>query len=264
MSGGGVDALSIRKVGSTLTITFNRPKQLNAFTTELLDDMCDLLEEAAGDAAVRVVVVSADGRAFSAGADLGAIGSASSPCQAGLEILLAANRVVQAVRSMPQPVIAAVNGPAVGVGCSLALACDLVVAAECAYFLLPFVSIALMPDGGATALVPAAVGRSRAMGMALVPERLTAAMALQWGLIYRVVPDGELAGVVTALAHRLAVGSPAALAATKHALNDVTLASLDAALITEVEGQTILLARHDFKEAVAAFNERRPPSFSGS
>jgi enoyl-CoA hydratase len=254
------DALHIEKVGAALRVTFNRPQQLNAFTSPMLEDLCDLLEEASVDPSVRVVVVSAGGRAFSSGADLNAIGATSN--EPGMEVLRVANRVVRAIRAMPQPVIAAVNGAAVGVGCSVALACDVVFAAESAYFLLPFVGIALMPDGGATALVPAAVGRSRALGMALVGDRLSASEAERWGLIYRVVPDDEFDGQVGAIVDRFAAGSPPALAATKHAINDITLAALDAALDREAAGQAKLLSSVDFAEAVAAFAERRPPRFS--
>ncbi len=257
--------VTVVKTGATLTITLNRPDRLNAVTTDGLDDLADLLEEAGSDDSVRVVVLTGAGRAFSSGADLGAgtLQEQLAPDVPGTETILAANRVVRALRAMPQPVIASVNGPAVGVGCSLALACDLVVAAESSYFLLSFVSIALMPDGGATALVPANVGRARAMEMALVPERLLAETALAWGLIYRMVPDEDLPGTVLALAERLAGGAPRALAATKRAVNDVTLANLEPALDAELAGQSDLLRRPDFREAVIAFAERRPPRFSG-
>ncbi|HEX2806503.1 MAG TPA: enoyl-CoA hydratase-related protein [Kineosporiaceae bacterium] len=272
--------VGVRREGAVLTVTLNRPERLNAVTADVLDDLGDLLEEAGEDDGLRVVVLTGAGRAFSSGADLGADlgpalgadlelgpGPGSGPAEAGrprgVRSLLAANRVVRSLRSMPQPVVAAVNGPAVGVGCSLALGCDLVVAAESAYFLLSFTSIALMPDGGATALVPAAIGRARAMEMALVPERIPAAVAHDWGMIYRVVPDGELAATVTRLVDRLAAGAPRALAATKLAVNAAALDGLDAALQTELEGQSRLLATADFAEAAGAFGERRPPVFTG-
>ena len=164
---------------------------------------------------------------------------------------------------MPQPTIAAVNGPAAGVGCSLALACDLVMAAESAYFLLAFTNVGLMPDGGATALVPASLGRSRALQLALVPERLPAARAHEWGLVHRVVPD-ERPGGSGLRAHRPSGGRSAArYAATKRAINDVTLVGLENALAAELAGQSELLGTADFREAVAAFGEKRPPSFTG-
>jgi enoyl-CoA hydratase len=257
--------VTVARVGAVLTITLNRPDRLNAVTTDGLDDLADLLEETAQDETVRVVVVTGAGRAFSSGADLGNTTLIEAPADdaPGTETILAANRCVRALRAMPQPTVAAVNGPAVGVGCSLALGCDLTVAAESAYFLLSFTSIALMPDGGATVLVPAAIGRSRAMEMALVPERLPAARALEWGLIYRVVPNAELAGTIDALAERLATGARHALAATKHAVNDATLAGLERGLDTELAGQAKLLRMADFREAVSAFGERRKPQFTG-
>jgi enoyl-CoA hydratase len=211
---------------------------------------------------VRAVVLTGSGRAFSAGADLGASSGPGSPPSAGT--VVAANRLARALREARQPVIAAVNGPAVGVGCSIALACDLVVAADSSYFLLAFVNIGLMPDGGATALVPANVGRARAMEMALLGERVPAATALDWGLIHRVVPSGELADFVDALAARLAAGPPKALAATKRAVNEATLGSLEAALDRELDGQSALLAGADFAEGVAAFGQKRPPTFTGA
>ena len=247
-----------------LRVAFTRPERLNAVTADGLDDLADLLEEAGEDPDVRVVVLSGEGRAFSSGADLrGDVSEEPSAARPGVATLLAANRVVRVLREMPQPTIAAVNGPAAGVGCSLALACDLVVAAESAYFLLAFTNVGLMPDGGATALVPASLGRSRALQLALVPERLPAARAHEWGLVQRVVPDGDLAEAVADLTDRLVAGAPLALAATKRAINGVTLAGLDEALTAELVGQSELLGSADFREAVAAFADKRLPSFTG-
>ena len=257
------DALSVARDGAVLQVSFIRPERLNAVTADGLDDLADLLQEAAQDTEVRVVVLSGEGRAFSSGADLQGDVSEGPDDRPGVATLLAANRVVRALRGMPQPTIAAVNGPAVGVGCSLALACDLVMAAESAYFLLAFTSVGLMPDGGATALVPASLGRSRALQLALVPERLPAARAHEWGLVHRVVPDVDLAEAVAELTDRLVAGAPRAYAATKRAINDVTLAGLEDALAAEVAGQSELLGSADFREAVAAFGEKRSPTFTG-
>jgi len=261
-----IGEMVVRHEGDLLTIILNRPERLNAVTAEVVTDLADLLEETGEDERVRVVVVTGAGRAFSSGADLGtsrrpdASGAGAPP---GVATLLAVNRVVRTLRTMRQPVVAAVNGPAVGVGCSLALGCDLVVAAESAYFLLSFTSIGLMPDGGATAVVPAAIGRARAMAMALVPEPVSAATARGWGMIYQVVPDDQLATTVQRLTDRLAAGAPLALAAAKRAVNAASLAQLDAALLTELDGQGELLATADFREAVTAFGDRRPPVFTG-
>jgi enoyl-CoA hydratase len=256
------DEVSIQRDGAILTITLNRPERLNSVTTQVLDDLAELIEEAGADQGVRVVVLTGAGRAFSAGADLKSGDDSNKP--PGVETLIAANRVVRALRAIPQPTIAAVNGPAVGVGCSMALGCDLVVASDKAYFLLSFTSIGLMPDGGATALVPASIGRARAMAMALVPERVPAAEAVASGLIYRVVPADALAETVAALTERLSTGAPLALAAAKQAVNDASLDQLEGALQREAEGQLVLLQTADFFEAVVAFAEKRPPKFTGS
>jgi enoyl-CoA hydratase len=254
----------VRRDGAALTITLNRPTRLNAVTAEVLEILGDRLQEAGQDPELRVIVLTGEGRAFSSGADLAAGGdqldSANPP---GVETLDAANRLIRTIRDLPQPVIAAVNGPAVGVGCSIALGCDLVVAVESAYFLLAFINIGLMPDGGATALVPVNVGRGRAMQMALLGERIPAAIALDWGLIYRVVPEGDLDGVVAELVQRFATGAPRAAAATKQAVNAATLGPLDGALDRERDGQGALLASEDFVEAVQAFAAKRKPKFSG-
>lgn len=254
--------IDVVKSEGVLTIRLNRPQVLNAVTAEVLSDLGDLVLEAGEDPEVLVVVLTGAGRAFSSGADLGG-GGVDRDRPPGPETLLAANRLARALRDLPVPVVAGVNGPAAGVGCSIALACDVVVASESAYFLLAFINIALMPDGGATALVPANIGRARAMQMAMLGERIPATQAEQWGLIYRAVPADELGTAVEALAAKLAAGPPRALAATKHAVNAATLGPLDAALGRELEGQVALLRSPDFFEAVAAFGEKRAPRFTG-
>ncbi|HEY6796126.1 MAG TPA: enoyl-CoA hydratase [Kineosporiaceae bacterium] len=254
--------IGVHRDGAVLRITLNRPERLNALTAPVLADLADLLAEAAEDPGVRAVVLSGAGRAFSSGADLAAGPESGEPPDASS--VLAANRVIRSLASMPQPVVAAVDGPAAGLGCSIALGCDLVVAADTAYFLLAFVNIGLMPDGGATALVPAAIGRARAMEMALVPERIPAAQAREWGLIYRVVPAADLAGTVEALLARLVAGPPLALAATKRAVNATALEGLEPALQRELDGQGALLRSADFAEGVAAFGAKRTPLFGGA
>jgi enoyl-CoA hydratase len=259
----GTADVTVRRDGAVLTVSLNRPQVLNALTPSLLTDLGDLVEEAGDDPDVRVVVITGAGRAFSSGADLGsgAFGSDEPP---SLDTLHAGNRLIRGIRRVPKPVVAAVNGPAVGFGCSIALACDLVVAADTAYFLLAFVNIGLMPDGGATALVPANVGRARAMEMALLGGRIPAATAVDWGLIYRAVPTTELTATVEALAASLAAGAPRALAASKRAVNEATLGELEPALGRELEGQGALLSTPDFVEAVTAFTEKRAPRFTGA
>jgi enoyl-CoA hydratase len=252
--------ITVSRDAAVLTIAINRPERLNSVTTDVLNDLADLILEAGADPDVRVITLTGTGRAFSSGADLKS-GAGGKP---GTDTIMAANRLIRAVRDARQPTVAVVNGPAVGVGCSLALAADLVLASSNAYFLLSFTSIGLMPDGGATALVPTAVGRARAMAMALVPERIPASEAVAWGLIYQAVDAGELDAAAKALTDRLATGAPLALAAAKKAVNAATLTSLEGALGRELEGQGHLLRTSDVAEAVVAFGEKRPPKFTGA
>lgn len=254
--------ITVRRDGAVLAIALNRPERLNSVTTDLLNDLADLVIEAGADPEVRVITLTGTGRAFSSGADLKpGSGATGKP---GTDTIMAANRLIRAVRDARQPTVAVVNGPAVGVGCSLALACDLVLASSNAYFLLSFTSIGLVPDGGATALVPTAIGRARAMAMALVPERIPAAEAVAWGLIYQAVDAAELDAAAKALTDRLATGAPLALAATKKAVNASTLSALDGALGRELEHQGRLLRTSDVAEALVAFAEKRPPKFTGA
>jgi enoyl-CoA hydratase len=241
-----------------LRVTLNRPTRMNAVTTETLDAVADSFDKYAGDAAVRVAILTGTGRAFCTGADLGGENISGPPDSATID---AANRTAAAIRAFPRPVIGAVNGPAAGVGVSLALACDLTVATESSYFLLAFAKVGLMPDGGATALVAASVGRARALRLALLAERLPAREALASGLIADVFPDDEFAASVAALTRRLADGPSEAFHLTKDAVNDATLIELDNAFDRERTGQLELLAAEDYREGVAAFLEKRPAVF---
>ncbi|MFD5128895.1 enoyl-CoA hydratase [Streptomyces olindensis] len=243
--------------GPVLRITFDRPERLNALTTEMLTLAADAVETAGKGTGVRVVVLAGAGRAFSAGADLG------GKTLPGVDTIDAANRLTLALREIPQPVLAAVGGPAVGVGCSLALAADVTVARASTYFLLAFVQVGLMPDGGATALLPSAIGRARATRMAMLAERVPAPLAAEWGLITHSVPDDTFDDEVERLTRQLAGGPTAAFARTKHALNASSLPQLRSALAVEREGQADLFTTADFAEGVAAFREKRDPEFSG-
>lgn len=247
--------------GGVLWVTIARPASLNSVRIQTLAAVSDALERHAFDPDVRVVVLTGAGRAFCAGADLGGADLSAPPSP---EIIDRANRVVDQIRAFPRPVIGAVRGLAAGVGVSLALACDLPVASESSYFLLAFTKIGLMPDGGATALVAASIGRARAMSLALLAERLGAAEALQAGIIAKVYGDSEFADEVEALALRLAAGPVEAFRRTKEAINDATLGHLDAAFERERAGQLALLATADFAEGVAAFQEKRPARFGRS
>ena len=254
------DLLVDLREDGTLWLTFNRPDAFNAFSPELSVALAERLEDAATRDDVRVVVLTGTGAAFSAGAD---ISGAKAHERFDGRALDAANRIIRAVTGCPKPVVAAVNGVAAGVGCSTALAADLVVAAESASFLLAFARIGLMPDGGTSATVAASIGRARAMRMALLAEPLTGREAYDTGLVSHVAVDDELPGLVDKIVGRLAKGAPLGQAATKRAVNAATLDLLEPALERERTGQTILLRTDDAAEGMRAFSERRRPDFRG-
>ncbi|WP_231740394.1 MULTISPECIES: enoyl-CoA hydratase-related protein [unclassified Mycobacterium] len=245
---------------AALRITLNRPDVLNSVDAAMFTTITTALVDAARDSDVRVVVVTGAGRAFCSGADIGA----GSDPGGGEDILNAANRTILAIRALEKPVLAAVNGLAAGVGVSLAAACDLAIAAPNAYFLLAFSNIGLMPDGGATALIPAAIGRSRALRMALLAERVSAADAAQWGLISHIAEGERFGENVDALVARLAAGPPLAYAETKRAINAATVDHLAAAIDRESMGQDRLVRSSDFREGISAFQSKRRPSFGGA
>ncbi|MFZ2529480.1 MAG: enoyl-CoA hydratase [Rhodococcus sp. (in: high G+C Gram-positive bacteria)] len=252
----GVDS---RVDNGVLHVTIDRPARMNAVTTETLEALAEAFEKHTGDASVRVAILTGSGRAFCTGADLSTIDSVDGPPSPAT--IDAANRAVAAIRVFPRPVIGAINGPAAGVGVSLALACDLTVAKESAYFLLAFTKIGLMPDGGASALVAASIGRARALKLALLAERLPAVEAVTAGLIADSYPDDEFDSAIESLTQRLADGPVDALGATKSAINDATLTELDAAFARERTGQLTLLAADDFREGALAFLAKRPPVY---
>ena len=250
--------LVVERQEGVLRITFDRPDRLNSVTAEILHAAADAVESA-DDAGARVIVMTGSGRAFSSGADVGPDGSPP-----GLDTLDAANRLVLAIVKSPVVVVAAVNGSAAGVGCSLAVAADLAIAKESAGFMLAFTRIGLMPDGGASMLVPAAIGRARAARMALLAEKVSAPTAAEWGLIADAIADDDFEAHVEGLVSQLAAGPPLAYAATKRVLNAGTLSLLEAILHEERDGQAPLLASADFAEGMAAFQQKRPATFTGS
>ena len=252
--------LDVARDGRVLTLTLDRPEQLNALTDELSDALAVELERAATYDDVRVVVLRGAGRAFCAGAD---ISVADGPIQLDVRALDRANRIVRAVTRLDKPVVSVVQGAAAGVGCSIALASDLAVAAESASFLLAFARIGLMPDGGASASVAASIGRARAMRMALLAEPLTGREAYDAGLVSHLAADDALDTVATDVVARLAAGAPLAQAATKRAVNAASFVGLDDALERERTGQAMLLRTADAAEGMRAFAERRGPAFEG-
>jgi enoyl-CoA hydratase len=259
-----VDGLSVTLADGVLSVTMNRPGSLNSLTEAMLAGIADAMESAATDPRVKAVRLGGAGRGFSSGAGLGADDQSTGSGGTPTTIIDAANRAVRAIVALPHPVIAVVQGAAAGVGVSLALACDLVLASDAAFFMLAFTRIGLMPDGGASALVAAAIGRIRAMRMALMADRISATEAAQWGLVTAVYPaanfDAEVDKVIASL-----VGGPAvAFRLTKEAINAATLPELEGALERELRGQSVLLRSHDLAEGTAAFQQRRPAEFTDS
>jgi 2-(1,2-epoxy-1,2-dihydrophenyl)acetyl-CoA isomerase len=246
------------------SITLNRPSALNAWTAQLGRELGAVLDRVADDPEVRVIVFTGAGRAFSSGADLKNRAEADGTMDVQTALRDIYNPVLLRVRTVPKPVLAAVNGPAVGIGCSLALACDLIMASESSFFGLAFVNIGLMPDGGSTALVPPAVGRARAFQMALLGERIPAPQALEWGLVNWVHPDDRLIDEAEALVQKLAAGPTRSYAASKRALNQFIYRDLDAQLDLEAELQHALGRTRDFLEGTVAFVEKRAPAFTGA
>ena len=247
-------------------VTLNRPDTLNAWIPELGAELKAIFEGPATADDVRSVLITGAGRGFSSGADLKA-GFDPDPDDGGPNIRKELHEVyhpaIVAIRTLPKPVVTAVNGPAVGIGCSLALAGDLVLAAESAYLLLAFVNIGLMPDGGSTLFVPAAVGKARAFQMTLLGERVPAPQALEWGLVNAVHPDDSLMAEAEALATRLAAGPTRAYAAAKQALNRMIYPDIEGQLHLEGELQHQLARTSDFLEGVGAFVEKRQAAFTG-
>jgi 2-(1,2-epoxy-1,2-dihydrophenyl)acetyl-CoA isomerase len=252
--------------GAVGRLTLNRPDSLNAWTAQFGKELLRVIEGEAADESIRAVLVTGAGRGFSSGADLRA---GFDPADDGKpdirkELHGVYHPVIAGVRRLPKPVVAAVNGAAVGIGCSLALACDLIMAAESAFFGLAFVNIGLMPDGGSTAFVPPAVGRARAFQMALLGERVPAPEALEWGLVNWVHPDERLMDEAWSLARRLAAGPTRSYASSKQALNNFIYGDLDAQLELETELQHALGRTNDFMEGVSAFVQKRDPAFGGN
>jgi enoyl-CoA hydratase len=259
----GIDDLIVELADGVLAVTLNRPDTLNSLTAPMLETIATTLERAAGDPRVKVVRLGGAGRGFSSGAGIGAADHAN-PGAGGTpaDTLHAANRAVRAIVAMPKPVVSVVQGPAAGVGVSLAIAADVILASDKAYFLLAFTKIGLMPDGGASALVAAAIGRTRAMRMALLAERLPAAEALAVGLVSAVYPADDLDAEVAKVIATLKSGPSVALRRTKQSINATTLTELEAAFELETEGQLSLLASDDFREGTGAFQQRRTPTFT--
>jgi 2-(1,2-epoxy-1,2-dihydrophenyl)acetyl-CoA isomerase len=261
------ETLELERRGAAAIIRLARPAALNAWNEQLGHELLDAVRATATDDDVRAVCVTGAGRAFSSGADLRDLHARPLTADGQIDVRTTLTTVYHPIllglRAMPKPVLAAVNGPAVGIGCSLALACDLIVAAQSSYLLLSFASIGLVPDGGATAFVAARAGAGRAARMALLADRVPAHTALQWGLVDEVLADDEFDAGVHALLDRLATGPTRSYAGSKRQLNEWLYAGLAEQLELEADVQQQMAASRDFAEGRSAFLEKRPPSFRG-
>ncbi|GAC1642744.1 MAG: enoyl-CoA hydratase [Mycobacterium sp.] len=250
-----MNGISASRDGGILRLTLDRPDKRNAVDTPLLGELLRRLYAAAEGDVVRAMLLTGAGRAFCSGGDL-----TGEKTQGAA---LAANEVVRAITGLPRPVVAGVHGPAVGFGCPLALACDLVVAARSAFFQLAFSNVGLMPDGGASVLLPAAIGRPRAARMALTAEKVSAAVAFEWGMISHVVDDEAYEAELEKVVQAVAQGPTLSYQWTKRALAAATLSELEPVQAIEADGQQRLVKTSDFAEGARAFRYRRAADFKG-
>jgi len=257
-----VAGLAVTLSEGVLSVTIDRPDSLNSLTLPVITGLADTMERAADDPEVKVVRLGGAGRGFCSGAGVSADDMSGNSGVPPDEIILEVNRLIRAITALPHPVVAVVQGPAAGVGVSIALACDLVLASDKAFFMLAFTKIGLMPDGGASALVAAAIGRIGAMRMALLAERLSASDALSAGLVTAVYPAEDFDAEVDKVISKLLAGPVVAYAKTKSAINAATLTELDSALEREFQGQSVLLRSPDLIEGATAFQQRRTPNFT--
>jgi len=252
------------KKGDVLVLTLNRPDRLNAASIDLAQELSAALYDLQG---ARAVLLTGAGRAFCSGADLQSRGGDSAVAGGDAShraLMNFYNPLMSQLLHLPVPVVTAVNGPAAGVGCSMALAGDFVLAGKSAYLLQAFVNIGLVPDGGSTWLLARAVGKARATQMMMLGERIGADQAADWGLIYRAVEDAQLMEEALALATRLAAGPTVALAAMRRTIMTALDGSFDQTLRAEAEGQRAAGNSHDAREGAKSFIEKRKPAFTGA
>ncbi|HEY6049453.1 MAG TPA: 2-(1,2-epoxy-1,2-dihydrophenyl)acetyl-CoA isomerase PaaG [Sphingomicrobium sp.] len=256
------ETIDFKVDGAIATITLSRPDKLNSFTAQMHEELRDALASL-GEA--RVLVLTGAGRGFCAGQDLNdrAVSSGDAPVDLGVTVETCWNPLIRTLTSLPQPVIARVNGVAAGAGANIALACDIVVAAKSAKFIQSFSAIGLIPDSGGTWVLPRLVGQARALGLALTGDPLPAEQAAEWGLIWKAVDDAALDSEVEAIANKLASLPPLGLAAIKDMIRSSWQYSLDEELERQAGAMRRLGFTDDYREGVAAFLEKRPPKFTG-
>jgi 2-(1,2-epoxy-1,2-dihydrophenyl)acetyl-CoA isomerase len=260
------ESVLVERKGAVAIVTLNRPDRLNAFTADMTTRLSAALAEADGDKSVRVLLITGAGRGFCAGQDLSERAVApgkSERVDVGASIETRYNPLIRQMRAARKPIVVAVNGVAAGAGANFALSGDITLAAKSASFIQSFVKIGLMPDCGGTWFLPRNLGLARAMALALTAEPLPAETAADWGLIWKAVDDAELMAQAMALAERLSLQSPSALAAIKHAVHAAASRTLDEALDHERDAQRELGYGDDFAEGVTAFLEKRAPRFGG-
>jgi len=247
-------------------LTLNRPDRLNSFTQAMHREVRDALDKLQADGSVRVLLLTGAGRGFCAGQDLN--DRAVEPGGAGVDLGESVEKyyapLVMTLRTLPMPVICAVNGVAAGAGANLALACDIVLAAKSASFIEAFSKLGLIPDTGGTWALPRLIGPARAMGLAMLGERLPAEKAEEWGLIWRCVPDDALMMEAMAMAEHFAAAPTKGLAFTKKAMLASSTNTLEQQLALEASMMRELGYSHDYREGVAAFIEKRQPQFQGN
>ena len=259
--------------GAVAVVTLNRPEALNSFTRQMHTELWAALDKAEANAAIRALIITGAGRAFCAGADLAEFDFAPGPnvedlmrrADPGPVIDQLFNPTARRLQSLRMPTIAAVNGVAAGAGASLVMSCDMAIAAPAASFIQAFSKIGLIPDAGGSWFLPQRLGLARAMGLALTGDKLTAAQAKEWGMIWDVVKEGEdCVAAATALAERLAVMPTKAMVSTRHLLREASTRTLNQQLDAERDVQSAMGHTHDYIEGVMAFKEKRPAKFRGA